>query len=145
MFGEITRQVEKTKIVERYRELKSLFVTFKVISEGTLTSDNYFGARFEDVNEKAFKFYIFDSPVDVAFSMIAGKDGELYGKMTFTGPTDRGKPGNLLNLYFDIEGNLKETVTRKMDFHSMKKREDIEYVLWSLVTKLIELPLFETE
>lgn len=144
MFEDLQQQIGKEKVIETYRHLRGLFNGFKGACEKVLAPENYFGARFEDIDHTEFFIYVFDIPVRVMFSFVQNKnDKEFNGRMVFQVSMMRFDNVNILSLYFDRSGNIKETINQKMNFRSLEKPEDIEYVLWSIVAKLIELPFFE--
>jgi len=145
MFSDLSEQVTKTEVIEAYCHLSVIFDRFKKACEKALVPANYFGARFEARDVIEFVLYVFDIPVRVVFSCVQSKsDEQFYGKMAITcNETIRLEDITLLVLYFDKMGNIKEDINQKMNFRSMQKPEDIEYVLWAIVTKLIELPFFE--
>ena len=146
MFEAISKQMEKAKVIETYRHLRGLFDKFRRACEKVLVPENYFGARFEALDDTVFFLYIFDIPIRVKFSVVLCKDDQIfYGKLTLSGYARRSEEIDYLTLYFDFQGNIKEDINQKMNFRSLEKPEDIEYVLWAIVIKLIELPFFETE
>lgn len=129
--------------IESYTILKNLFTQFKEICKGFLAKENSFKLAIQDSNNVSFKLTAFDSTIFTTFSMVFNLDNIACGKITFERFIEEDDNEEIWVLYFDQQGNLRESLAQEMSIHNMTESKCFEDIILNFLDKYLQLPCFK--
>lgn len=129
--------------IESYTILKDLFTQFKEMCKGFLAKENAFKLSIQDSNNVSFKLTAFDSTIFATFSMVFNSEDTACGKITFERFIEEDDNEEIWVLYFDQQGNLRESLAKEMSIHNMTERKCFEDIILNFLAKYLQLPCFK--
>ena len=140
---------EKKKLIfnaiESYTILKGLFTQFKEMCTGFLAKENAFKLGIQDSNDVSFKLTAFDSTVFATFSMVLSSKDTACGKITFERLIEDDDNEEIWVLYFDHQGNLRESLAQKMSLYNMTDSKCFQDIILNFLDNYLHLPCFKAD
>jgi len=131
--------------IESYTILKDLFTQFKEMCKGFLAKENAFKLGIQDSNNVSFKLTAFDSTIFATFSMVFNSEDTACGKITFERFIEEDDNEEIWVLYFDQQGNLRESLAQEMSIHNMTESKCFEDIILNFLEKYLQLPCFKAD